>query len=86
VNFVIGRGYLWMYYVIECVADLQVFVLIELYNMDLNKLGGAKASFSLDLIHVLSDNLDITVLQPFLFCSSQVGITKTARVPENEDD
>jgi hypothetical protein len=44
------------------------------------------SSFSLHLIYVLSDNLDITVLQPFLFCSSQVGINKTARVPENEDD
>jgi hypothetical protein len=26
----VGRGYLWMYYVIECAADLQVFVLIFL--------------------------------------------------------
>ncbi|KAL5677120.1 hypothetical protein ACJX0J_013251, partial [Zea mays] len=41
---------------------MVAFPVIELYNMDLNKLGGAKASFSLDLIHVLSDNLDITVI------------------------
>ena len=62
---------------------MVAFPVIELYNMDLNKLGGAKASFSLDLIHVLSDNLDITVLQPFFFCSSQVGIT-IYRVPRNK--
>jgi hypothetical protein len=29
-EFFFGRGYLWMYYVIECAADLQVFVLIFL--------------------------------------------------------
>jgi hypothetical protein len=32
---------------------------------------------------VLSDNLDITIIQPFISCSSQVGIT-IYRVPRNK--